>query len=534
VRLALVAALLVACGDSHVVADAGGDGGGGDGAMADADPNVRGAVTVHVVDKNDAPLAGMYVVFIDRDGTLAETITDAAGTAQADVYPSASVTVVRTRGMSYALATVLELVPGDDITLISAGPDVPSSEDPFSSRLVPLPSADIAPKPDGAVQAGSVATFTTLAPHGLAAGDHVIVSSVGVAGYNGSWTVASVPSPTTFTADLGTSGLSASGTGAIGATATKALAITVGFTAYGGADHYEVHTRCGSVDVGTSTSPAVYLPVGCAASPTDIEVLARTSAGALLAWTAQADVAVADGGSVTIADTWHAPASVTATYTNPTPRVTNIAAARFSADGRGLAIAETSGSASATTMLSLDASRPPRAVIASLFTCPFGASASCLDTEQGAASQRITERVDGTAASYALDIGASLLPWVEASYVPQTTTLEVEVTGSAPIDLFEANLRYTRGQAIYTWRVFGPIAESVTFPSLPPNAPGDPTIRTSDVMSTYQAFAGESDAIAGYRAAIANPFESLATCNALAVDRTRPVGGTKNRISQWN
>lgn len=529
----LMAALLVACGDSHVVADAGGDGGGGDGATADADPNVRGTVTVHLVDKNDAPLAGMYVVFIDRDGTLAETTTDAAGMAQADVYPSASVTAVRTRGMSYSLATVLELVPGDDITLISAASDVSTSEDPFSSRLVPLPSANIAPSPNGATHNAQTATFTTLAPHGLAAGDHVVVANVGVAGYNGNWTVASVPSATTFTANIG-GNLADSGTVALGATAAKANAFTVAFSSRAGTDHYEVHTRCGSVDVGTSTSPVIYLPLGCATTPMDIEVLARTSAGGLLGWIAQADVAVADGGSVTIADTWHAPASLTATYTNPTPLVTNLAVARFSADGRGLAVAETSGSASATTALMLDTSQPARAVIATLFTCPFGAGPSCLDTAQGAASQHIAERVDGTAASYALDIGANLLPWLKAAYVPQTTTLEVEVTGTAPIDIFEANLRYTRGQAIYTWRVFGPLAQSVAFPSLPPDAPGDPTVRPSDVMSTYQTFAGESDAIDGYRAAIANPFDALATCNALSVDRTRPVGGTRNRISQWN
>src|SRR5690606_29890209 len=105
---------------------------------------------------------------------------------------------------------------------------------------------------------------------------------------------------------------------------------------------------------------------------------------------------------------------------------------------------------------------------------------------------------------------------------------------TAPIDLFEANLRYTRGQTIYTWRVFGPVADSVAFPTLPASAPGDPTIQPSDVMSGYQVFACESDAFDGYRDAVANPFHALGTCEASASTGVRLYGGTKNRISQWN
>ena len=47
-------------------------------------------------------------------------MTDAAGMAQADVYPNATVTAIRNRGMSYALVTVTALNPGDAITLVTA------------------------------------------------------------------------------------------------------------------------------------------------------------------------------------------------------------------------------------------------------------------------------------------------------------------------------------------------------------------------------------------------------------------------------
>ena len=529
-RLALWAALLVACGDSHPGgADAGGD------ALVDADPDVRGPVSVRIVDKNDAPLAGFYVVFIDRDGTVTEATTDTTGMAQADVLAGASVTAVRARGASYALATVLALVPGDAVTLISAAADVSSSEDPFSGRVVPPPGADIAASPAGATKSGSTATFTTMAPHGLVAGDRVIVANVGVAGYNGSWTVASVPGPTTFTANLGGGALGPSGTVATGgATATKAIAVTASYAAYPGTDHYEVHTRCGTVDVGTSLAPALVLPAHCVATPTDVEVLARTSAGGLLAWTARSDVTITPGAVIAIGDTWHAPAPLTATYANPTAQVTQLAAARFSPYVRGAPIAETAAAADATTMLAIDVSQPARAAMATLLACPSGSSSGCLSTPMGAASQRITHAVDGTAGTYALDIGANLLPWVRAQYVPRTTTLDVEVTGTAPIDLFEANLRYTRDQRIYTWRVFGPVAGSVTFPALPAGAPGDPTLLPGDVMSSYQAFVGESDALGGYRDAVANPFAALGTCEASASPNARGGAGMTNRISQWN
>jgi hypothetical protein len=106
--------------------------------------------------------------------------------------------------------------------------------------------------------------------------------------------------------------------------------------------------------------------------------------------------------------------------------------------------------------------------------------------------------------------------------------------GSGVIDIFEGNLRYTRGQNIYTWRVFGPLAQSVTFPALPAAAPGNPTVQPSDIMSSYQAFIGESDAINGYRDAIKNPFEALGTCEASSNTSVLPYAGTKNRISQWN
>jgi hypothetical protein len=534
----LLAALLVACGnDGEAMRDAGdGDSSVMVDADIDADPNVRGTVTVRIVDKNDAPIAGMYVVFIDTDSTVTERMTDSAGMAQADVYPNATVTAVRQRSLSYSIATVQALNPGDVITLISASPNVSSSEDPFSQRVVPWPGADIAQTPNGATKSGTTATYTTVAPHGLTAGDRVVVANVSVLGYNGEWTVASVPSPTTFTANIGAGTLANSGTLAIGATATKAYAFSVNYPAYAGAQNYQVRTRCGAIDVGTLTSATLVLPSGCAAEPQDILVLAQTNAGAMLAWNVLLNTTITAGGSATAGNTWYGPSDMTVAYMSPTPEVNRVDSARYSPYGRGTPISQVMQAMPGTIVLPKTTGLTHSSLV-STFTCPEGTGPACLSTQTGAATQRLTEKIV-PAVQHSVTIAAELLPWVKAAYVPATQTLDIAVTGSGSYDLFEANLRYFRtvgaDQHIFTWRVFGPFAQSVKFPTLPATAPGNPTIVASDTQSTFQAFVCESDAINGYRAAIKNPFVSLGTCEASTNTNVRLYDGTKNRVSQWN
>lgn len=531
-RLLLTACLLAACGDDGATRhDAGDDGGGGsDDGDIDADPNVRGPVTVVIVDKNDRPLPDMHVVFIDTDATVTDLVTDAAGTAVGNVFPGASVTAIRASGtgQGFGLTTVQQLVPNDTITLISAPSAVSSSQDPFVQRLVPMPSADIA----SATKSGSTATYTTQAPHGFAVGDEVVVAGSMVSGYNGTRTVASVPTPTTFTADLGGGGLAASTDG----TAYKGVALTVTYPTYGGATSYDVHTPCGPVDVGTSTSPTLTLNVACATSPMDITVFAKTSSTVEAAYAQVTGAAFSPGGTIAITDTFHAVSTLTASYTNTTTRVTDIELERYSPYVRGLAQATTAGTVSGgMLMLTASVGTPPNAWIHTQIDCDDVSSSDCISSGTGAASQTITQKVDGTQTSYALDLGANLLPWVNASYDPPTTTLQITVTGTGTYDLYEANLRYVRGGTfIYTWRVFGPLAQPITFPALPSTLPGDPTIRPTDTQSAYQVYLCETDAVNGYRDAIKNPYLTLQTCESPSTPTVRPAGGTLNRRSSWN
>jgi sugar lactone lactonase YvrE len=82
-------------------------------------------------------------------------------------------------------------------------------------------SRTIAAAPTGATESGSTVTITTTTSSGLVLGEQVTISGVGVAGYNGTFTVTSAPTSTTFTYTASTTGLAPSG----GGVAAAALAV---------------------------------------------------------------------------------------------------------------------------------------------------------------------------------------------------------------------------------------------------------------------------------------------------------------------
>jgi hypothetical protein len=84
-------------------------------------------------------------------------------------------------------------------------------------------ASSIVAAPTGATESGNTVTITTTTPHGLTTGQSVLVAGVGVAGYNGVYTVTS-SSPTIFTYTNPNAGLAASGGGYV--TGGAAAAIT--------------------------------------------------------------------------------------------------------------------------------------------------------------------------------------------------------------------------------------------------------------------------------------------------------------------
>ena len=83
----------------------------------------------------------------------------------------------------------------------------------------------IVASPAGATQNGFLVTITTSAAHGLVVGDSATVAGVGVSGYDGTFAVLSTPSGTQFTYAVGTAGLAASG-GGTSASATATIQTT--------------------------------------------------------------------------------------------------------------------------------------------------------------------------------------------------------------------------------------------------------------------------------------------------------------------
>jgi hypothetical protein len=71
----------------------------------------------------------------------------------------------------------------------------------------------IVASPNGATQNGYLVTIATSGSHGLSTGQSVTVAGVGVAGYNGTFAVVSVPSSTQFTYIAGSAGMASSGGG---------------------------------------------------------------------------------------------------------------------------------------------------------------------------------------------------------------------------------------------------------------------------------------------------------------------------------
>ena len=93
-------------------------------------------------------------------------------------------------------------------------------------------AVSILASPSGATQSGFLVTITTSAAHGLGGGESVTISGVGVSNYNGTFPVSAAPSSTQFTYVLGVSGLAASGGGtAASCTATIQTVSAHGFSA---------------------------------------------------------------------------------------------------------------------------------------------------------------------------------------------------------------------------------------------------------------------------------------------------------------
>ena len=147
----------------------------------------------------------------ENDGTISVLLGNGAGGFGAQTTFTVG---------SHPYAVVVADVNGDgapDILVANYGSTLGSPGSPGTVSVLlgnaPGRIETIASSPTGATESVNTVTITTTAPHGFTAGQTVTIAGVGVAGYNGSFVVASVPTATSFTYTDPTAGLGASGGG---------------------------------------------------------------------------------------------------------------------------------------------------------------------------------------------------------------------------------------------------------------------------------------------------------------------------------
>jgi uncharacterized repeat protein (TIGR01451 family) len=147
-----------------------------------------------------APASGASGTFSNSSNTLTVN-TNASGVASAGTF-----TANANPGAYSVTASVSGLATQATFSLTN------SLLPPSISEAFELVST-IAAAPIGANESGSTVTITTMSMHGFLTGQSVTIAGVGVAGYNGTFTIANVPTPTTFTYTVPNTGLAASGGG---------------------------------------------------------------------------------------------------------------------------------------------------------------------------------------------------------------------------------------------------------------------------------------------------------------------------------
>ena len=169
-------------------------------------------------------------------------------------------------------------------------------------------SVNIAAAPTGATQTGTTATIQTTGNHNLAVGSTVTVAGVGVADYNGTFTVSAVLAANRFSYELGVSGLAASGGGTV--TYTGARNRLNGFFANGGGY------------IGTSVSATNFTFLTNAGLTTGTFTQGSAGAGGGIArWTNSGGAASPVSGAYPATDFWYLPSNVTYFATTPTGAV---------------------------------------------------------------------------------------------------------------------------------------------------------------------------------------------------------------------
>ena len=263
----------------------------------------------------------------------------------------------------------------------------------------------------------------------------------------------------------------------------------------------------------------------CVQSTMDL-VAARYDGTGLVGVAEFRDTPFTDGGAVTATTNWVTPSTVTADFTNAPGDVVWLYPDMHVPDWNGFvsyaSASVTAGAASATFTV------PPakNALVSTLITS---------NTHNG--TQNLYEVVDGAQATYAADIGAVLLPWLDTPTIDLTTgVITVPVAGGGGAgDAFAVRYEFGRPDPngsgsgsgalndFYDWTVWSATSGNVTLPVLPSDlAENNPTATDFDDGGDARLF--DLDLATGYdavRAHLDSGFDAYLATGRGAIGKLR-------------
>jgi hypothetical protein len=271
--------------------------------------------------------------------------------------------------------------------------------------------------------------------------------------------------------------------------------LTVAFPSFTGATSYVVVGPCGTAPVAGSPATLTIFN-SCKQAMAEIVVVPHDANGPMSS-ISKVNVPFVTTTSTTITGSYQGLRTLTSSFTNINPLVTTLSMTRAIPDASGFASAESISTPGATAVMTVTG---PQGVGGQLITTATIASRSL---------QNVRQNVSGMAATYGLDIGATLLPWINtATYDAAAGKIVIPIDGTgtsnAKPDMVRIAASYRRTDAnnvttFFSWVMFAPEAVDLVLPALPPDLAGiKPT--ASDAVTITSAAMLEADTVSGYDA----------------------------------
>ena len=293
----------------------------------------------------------------------------------------------------------------------------------------------------------------------------------------------------------------------------------VSFQPLPGATSYDVYGPCGSTFVGGAPFvTTLRMQKDCVQNDMDIIVVARDKTGAVMA-SADRVAPFINGGSVTVDTPYVHPIGISASYVN-TAGMSSILLDRGAPDDLGF---EASGTA---IVIGNGAIATAAGVVARTALV----ESTIASATHATGRQVIADAIDGTANHYDLNVAAALLPWLDEMALDPTTGTVTIVTDSQGTttdagDVFQTELRYTRGGNAFRWQIVAPTAATFTLPAIDGMRP-----QPGDAIGLVAGLTIDTDDAHGYDDVRANAF---GFADVFRHGHRLPASTTRARLSRF-